>query len=275
MPGSNPEQALAQLLDVMRRLREPARGCPWDLEQTFETIVPYTLEEAYEVADAIARNDLAALRGELGDLLFQVVFHARIAEEQGVFDFADVAASIVEKLTRRHPHVFADVTYANSAEQTSAWERFKADERGAVGARGTLDGIARALPALVRAHKLGKRAASVNFDWPNTSGVREKVREELAELDEAVAGAEGEARMSEELGDLLFVIANWARHLGLDAEAALRSANTKFERRFAFIEAAAHRNGLTLPGLSAEQWDAFWREAKVVEKAAAGPKSAG
>ena len=216
-----PEQALLRLLDVMRRLREPERGCPWDLAQTFETLVPYTLEEAYEVADAVARADLRALRDELGDLLFQVVFHSRLAEEQGAFSFADVAAGIADKLTRRHPHVFADATYASAAEQTSAWEQFKAAERDAHGARGTLDGVARALPALVRAHKLGKRAAGVNFDWPNTSGVRDKVREELAELDEAVNGREGEARMSEELGDLLFVIANWARHLGLDAEAAL------------------------------------------------------
>ena len=274
-PRDAPEQAIAKLLEVMRRLREPVRGCPWDLEQTFETIVPYTLEEAYEVADAIARADLGALRSELGDLLFQVVFHARLAEEQGAFDFADVVTGIAGKLTRRHPHVFADASYANAAEQTAAWEQFKADERGAEGVRGTLDGIAQALPALTRAHKLGKRAAGVNFDWPNTDGVRDKVREELAELDEAVVGGEGEARMSEELGDLLFVIANWARHLGLDAEAALRGANAKFERRFAFIEAAALRHGLTLTGLSAEQWESFWREAKDAEKAAAGPKSAG
>lgn len=267
-------EALSQLLEVMRRLREPERGCPWDLEQTFETIVPYTLEEAYEVADAIARADLRALRDELGDLLFQVVFHSRLAEEQGAFGFADVAAGIAEKLTRRHPHVFSDASYASAAEQTSAWEQFKAVERGATGARGALDGVARALPALTRAHKLGKRAAGVNFDWPNTSGVRDKVREELAELDEAVQGREGEARMSEELGDLLFVIANWARHLGLDAEAALRSANAKFERRFAFIEAAAGPLGLALPSLTADQWEALWQQAKAAEKRPAGPDSA-
>ena len=269
-----PEQALSKLLEVMRRLREPSRGCPWDLEQTFETIAPYTLEEAYEVADAIARADLHALRSELGDLLFQVVFHSRIAEEQGAFDFADVAVGIAEKLTRRHPHVFADTCYASTAEQTAAWERFKAEERGAEGARGILDGVAHALPALTRAHKLGKRAAGVNFDWPNTSGVRDKVREELAELDEAVNGGEGEARMSEELGDLLFVIANWARHLGLDPETALRGANTKFERRFAFIEASASRRGLALASLSAEQWETLWSQAKDMEKGSAAPKSA-
>jgi ATP diphosphatase len=269
-----PEQALLRLLDVMRRLREPERGCPWDLAQTFETLVPYTLEEAYEVADAVARADLRALRDELGDLLFQVVFHSRLAEEQGAFSFADVAAGIADKLTRRHPHVFADATYASAAEQTSAWEQFKAAERDAHGARGTLDGVARALPALVRAHKLGKRAAGVNFDWPNTSGVRDKVREELAELDEAVNGREGEARMSEELGDLLFVIANWARHLGLDAEAALRGANAKFERRFAFIEAAAGQQGLALSGLSAQQWETLWQAAKDTEKASESTTSA-
>ncbi len=272
-PDRKSAQSLARLLDVMRRLREPGRGCPWDLEQTFETIVPYTLEEAYEVADAIARADLRALRDELGDLLFQVVFHSRLAEEQGAFDFSDVAAGIAEKLTRRHPHVFADASYANAAEQTSAWEQFKAEERGATGARGTLDGVARALPALTRAHKLGKRAAGVNFDWSNTGGVRDKVREELAELDEAVQGGEGEARMSEELGDLLFVIANWARHLGLDAEAALRGANAKFERRFAHIEAAAARQGLALPGLSPEQWELLWQQAKRAEKQPASPDS--
>ena len=273
-PRSVPEQALLRLLDVMRRLREPERGCPWDLAQTFETLVPYTLEEAYEVADAVARADLRALRDELGDLLFQVVFHSRLAEEQGAFSFADVAAGIADKLTRRHPHVFADATYASAAEQTSAWEQFKAAERDAHGARGTLDGVARALPALVRAHKLGKRAAGVNFDWPNTSGVRDKVREELAELDEAVNGREGEARMSEELGDLLFVIANWARHLGLDAEAALRGANAKFERRFAFIEAAAGQQGLALSGLSAQQWETLWQAAKDTEKASESTTSA-
>ena len=259
-------KALARLLEVMRRLRDPLQGCPWDREQTFATIAPYTLEEAFEVADAIERQDLAALRDELGDLLFQVVFHARLAEEQGAFDFAAVADGIAAKLQRRHPHVFADTRYATADEQSSAWERFKAEERGAQGAAGVLDGVARALPALTRAQKLGKRAGRVGFDWPGAPDVRAKVAEELAELDEAVAADGASAHSFEELGDLLFVIANWARHLGHDPEAALRAATGKFERRFRHIERSAAATGERLEGLDAARWEALWQAAKRAER---------
>lgn len=259
--------ALGALLEVMRRLRDPATGCPWDREQTFASIAPYTLEEAFEVADAIERADLAALRDELGDLLFQVVFHARMAEEQGAFDFADVAAGIAGKLQRRHPHVFADARFATAAEQEAAWERLKAEERGAQGEAGVLDGVARALPALTRAQKLGKRAGRVGFDWPGATDVRAKVAEELAETDAAIAVDPASAHSFEELGDLLFVIANWARHLGHDPEAALRAATAKFERRFRHIEAAAAAAGQPLAGLDAAGWEALWQAAKRAEKA--------
>lgn len=263
---AEPMAALASLLEVMRRLRDPVAGCPWDRQQTFETIAPYTLEEAFEVADAIERRDLGALRDELGDLLFQVVFHARLAEEQGAFGFGDVAASIAEKLQRRHPHVFAGVQHATAAEQQADWERLKAAERRTRGESGQLGGIARALPALSRARKLGQRAAAVRFDWPSVAGVREKVAEELSELDAAVAADPGSSHAFEELGDLLFVIANWARHLGHDPEAALRGANAKFERRFAYIERAAAAAGEPLEALDAERWEALWRQAKSLEK---------
>jgi MazG family protein len=257
-----PEQALRQLLEVMAQLRDPRSGCPWDLAQDFASIVPYTLEEAFEVADAIERGEPAAIRDELGDLLFQVVFHARLGEERGWFDFAAVAAGIADKLRRRHPHVFADATRADAATQGVEWERIKAAERGAAGARGALDGIARALPALSRAAKLGRRAGRVGFDWPDAAGVRDKVREELAEVDEVLASGAASQRRAEELGDLLFAVANWSRHLGVDAEEALRAANHKFERRFAVMEALARSRGLDLAGLSAADWEGLWQEAK-------------
>ncbi len=258
--------ALGALLEVMRRLRDPVSGCPWDREQTFATIAPFTLEEAFEVADAIERRDLAALRDELGDLLFQVVFHARLAEEQGAFDFAEVARGIADKLQRRHPHVFAGARYADAAEQEAAWERFKAEERGAQGAAGVLDGVARSLPALTRAHKIGRRAGRVGFDWPGARDVRAKVAEELAEVDAAVAEDGGSAHSFEELGDLLFVIANWARHLGHDPEAALRAATAKFERRFRHIEQATATSGESLQSLDADRWEALWQAAKRAER---------
>lgn len=258
---SGADAPMTRLLAIMAQLRAPQGGCPWDREQSFETIAPYTIEEAYEVADAIASGNPARLRGELGDLLFQVVFHARLAEEQGWFAFGDVAAAIADKLTTRHPHVFAAARFADAAEQSAAWEAMKAAERRAAGDRGTLADVPLALPALSRAAKLGRRAASVGFDWPDASGVRTKVAEELAELDAAV-GREASARQAEELGDLLFAVVNWARHLGIDPENALRSANSKFESRFARMEALAGAAGESLAGLDAAAWDRLWVAAK-------------
>lgn len=254
--------ALDRLLHLMIRLRDRELGCPWDREQTFASIAPHTIEEAYEVADAIARDDPARLRDELGDLLFQVVFHARMAEERGWFDFADVAEGIARKLTRRHPHVFGEASIADAAAQTLAWEQLKADEREAAGSSGVLADIPVGLPALTRAAKLGKRAGRVGFDWDDASGARAKVDEELAELDAVVLGQEPAARRADELGDLLFAIVNWARHLELDAEGALRDAGRKFENRFARMEAVAREEGRALRDLEAPEWDRLWNEAK-------------
>ncbi|TLZ31392.1 MAG: nucleoside triphosphate pyrophosphohydrolase [Gammaproteobacteria bacterium] len=271
---SEAERALGALLALMARLRDPQRGCPWDREQTFSSIAPYTIEEAYEVADAIERGEREALRDELGDLLFQVVFHARMAEERGWFDFAAVATTIHDKLVRRHPHVFAGAS-PTPQELVRAWEEQKAQERAAsagpepAGEGTVLAGVPRALPALVRAAKLGHRAAGVGFDWPDAREVRAKVLEELHEMDGALAAGEaGEAGcdagvVADELGDLLFSIVNWSRHLKLDAEAALRAANAKFERRFATMESLARARSLDLESLSAAEWDALWREAKL------------
>ena len=271
---SEAERALGALLALMARLRDPQRGCPWDREQTFSSIAPYTIEEAYEVADAIERGEREALRDELGDLLFQVVFHARMAEERGWFDFAAVATTIHDKLVRRHPHVFAGAS-PTPQELVRAWEEQKAQERAAsagpepAGEGTVLAGVPRALPALVRAAKLGHRAAGVGFDWPDAREVRAKVLEELHEMDGALAAGEaGEAGcdagvVADELGDLLFSIVNWSRHLKLDAEAALRAANVKFERRFATMESLARARSLDLESLSAAEWDALWREAKL------------
>jgi ATP diphosphatase len=270
---SEPQNAIEALITLMARLRDPQRGCPWDLKQTFASIAPYTIEEAYEVADAIERGEHQRLRDELGDLLFQVVFHARMAEERGWFDFADVAGCIRAKLVRRHPHVFAGATI--EAEHLGReWEAQKAHEReeSAVHAddRGTLAGVPQALPALMRAAKLGRRAAHVGFDWPDAVGARAKIDEELAELDAALGGRAAAATASAagseaaaELGDLLFAIVNLSRHLQLDAEAALRGANAKFERRFRCMEQLASARGLALERLSAAEWDELWREAKL------------
>ena len=256
-------QPIEKLLEIMARLRDPVHGCPWDVRQNFATIAPYTLEEAYEVADAIARDDLDDLRGELGDLLFQVVFHARMAEEAGAFDFDDVARGISEKLTRRHPHVFGTPEERARGPVPGSWEAIKAAERAGSGAApgGALDGIAAALPALRRAQKLGKRAAGVGFDWPDATGARAKIEEELAELDEAAEAPDAAAR-HEELGDLLFAVVNYARHAGVDAEAALRAANAKFERRFRAMERAAAGRGVTLEDLDLDALEALWEEAK-------------
>jgi nucleoside triphosphate diphosphatase len=258
------ERALRALLTLMARLRDPQNGCPWDRAQTFASIAPYTIEEAYEVADAIGRGDGTQLRDELGDLLFQVVFHARMAEERGWFDFAAVAQAIHAKLVRRHPHVFAGVTI-EPAELMREWEAQKARERAmhtAPGSdRGALGDVPAALPALMRAAKLGRRAGRVGFDWPDATGVRAKIAEELREADAALAGG-GDALL-EELGDLLFAIVNWCRHLEIDAETALRAANDKFERRFRAMERLARARGLTLERLSAQEWDGLWQEAKL------------
>lgn len=292
-----PLQPVAALLAIMARLRNPQNGCPWDLAQTFATIAPYTIEEAYEVADTIERAasvesadalgscgeaiDAERLKDELGDLLFQVVFHARLAEERGWFGFADVARAIAEKLTRRHPHIFGGQDLeVDSASLNRRWEEQKAEERAAAARRrgeqhiGVLADVPRALPALRRAEKLGKRAGRVGFDWTSPAEVRGKVLEELGELDAVAGGAAAGAgtaataaaslhsRVVEELGDLLFAIANWARHLQVDAEGALRAANAKFERRFAAMEQLARARGLALTDLSAAEWDALWREVK-------------
>ncbi len=251
--------SIEKLLDIMAALRDPQDGCPWDLQQDFSSIAPYTIEEAYEVADAIARGDLAALEDELGDLLFQVVFHARMAEEQGAFGFEDVARGIADKMLRRHPHVFGSAEERAAGPEKGAWERIKADERRTSGVTpGVLDGIPLALPALKRAQKLGKRAATVGFDWRDPAGVRNKVNEELDELD-AARDAGDAAAVREELGDLLFSVANLARHLGVDPEDALAAANRKFEGRFRAMEAGEKG---TLADLDEAALEARWQAAK-------------
>jgi nucleoside triphosphate diphosphatase len=250
----------------MVRLRDPVTGCPWDVEQTFQTIAPYTLEEAYEVADAIERGDFDELKSELGDLLFQVVFHARMAEEAGLFDFNAVAGAIADKLERRHPHVFGDeAAKADAVSQKARWEDIKAAERSAKAQHGVLDDVPVALPALARAAKLTKRAARVGFDWPSTAEVFAKLDEEVAELKVEIAAGSPE-RMKDEVGDLLFVVANLARKLGIEPEDALRGSNAKFVRRFAFIEAELAKDGRTPDQSDLTEMDALWNGAKVAER---------
>jgi MazG family protein len=283
MDKQSDKRDIQKLLEIMARLRAPRDGCPWDLEQTFATIAPYTIEEAYEVADAIERGALDDLRGELGDLLFQVVFHARMAEEAGAFDFGDVVAGIAEKLERRHPHVFGDRRELGVAEQSRLWEEIKRDERerrsaersspaskrnpsDATGAPGppqssVLADVPVGLPGLSRAAKLGKRAATVGFDWPDVAGVRAKLSEEVAELDAALGGSE-RAAVAAELGDLLFTVANLCRHLDLDAEACVRGANARFEKRFAHVEQRVRAAGGDWSAHDALELDRFWRDAK-------------
>jgi MazG family protein len=248
----------------MARLRDPKDGCPWDVEQTFATIAPYTIEEAYEVADAIARSALGELKEELGDLLFQVVFHARMAEEQGAFDFADVAEALVAKMKARHPHVFGDAAARTAEEQTRAWEALKAEERKAKGAGSVLGDVPLALPALMRAEKLTRRAGRIGFDWPGPEPVLEKLQEELGELDEARRAGDS-TTIAEEMGDVLFVVANLARKLGVDPEDALRQANAKFVRRFEHIERALAEAGKTGVRPLAEL-DPLWEAAKEAER---------
>ncbi|HUB15122.1 MAG TPA: nucleoside triphosphate pyrophosphohydrolase [Acetobacteraceae bacterium] len=255
------ESELRRLLGIMAALRDPATGCPWDREQDFDSIAPYTIEEAYEVADAIARRDLAALPDELGDLLFQVVYHARMAEEEGRFAFTDVARAIADKMIRRHPHVFGDAAARDAAAQTAAWEAQKSAERAARAETGTLAGVPTALPALTRAAKLTARAARVGFDWPNAEAVLEKLDEETTELRAELSAADP-ARLMDEVGDLLFVLANLARKLNLDPETCLRHANRKFARRFQAMEQAADSTGKGLAEMSLEEMEASWRRVK-------------
>ncbi|MGM0594102.1 MAG: nucleoside triphosphate pyrophosphohydrolase [Pseudomonadota bacterium] len=256
------EPPIHQLLAIMARLRDPQGGCPWDRQQSFASIAPYTIEEAYEVADAIEQGDMAALRDELGDLLFQVVFHARMAEEAGAFAFDDVVEAIVEKMTRRHPHVFGEAEVADAVAQTREWEAHKAKERRDKGGHHSrLDGVTLALPALSRAAKLQKRAARGGLDWPSVDGVLGRVEEELnevrAELDEA-----DPVRLEDEIGDLLFAAVNLARHAGVDAETALRSASGKFERGFRALETQLEREGRAMEQCTSDELDRLWLEAK-------------
>lgn len=256
---------IERLLAIMRRLRDPRSGCPWDREQNFASIAPYTIEEAYEVADAIDRSDLGDLRNELGDLLFQVVFHAQLATEQGAFDFNAVVEAICDKMERRHPHVFAGAEVENSAEQSQQWEAHKAAERAAEPDpdRSALAGVARGLPEWQRAIKLQARAARVGFDWPAPAPVFDKLNEELDELKAEFARQPRDpARLTEELGDVLFVAANLSRHAGVDFGAAMRAANQKFERRFRAMEVYAEADGVRLDGLPLAQQDHYWNRAK-------------
>ncbi len=257
-------RAIDELLSLMAALRTPGTGCPWDLEQDFRTIAPYTIEEAYEVADAIERGDMAELKDELGDLLFQTVFHARMAEEQGAFTFEDVAHAITEKMKSRHPHVFGGANARNADEQTRQWEAQKAQERAAKGKGGLLDDVPVALPGLTRAVKLQKRAARIGFDWKNPRDVLEKISEETAELVEVIDSGDPD-RIEDEFGDLLFVIANLSRHLNVDPEAALRRAIEKFSRRFRHIEKRLIVQE-RLGEASLEEMEELWVEAKGLER---------
>ncbi|WLA13417.1 nucleoside triphosphate pyrophosphohydrolase [Xanthomonas translucens] len=265
---------LPALLEIMARLRDREHGCPWDLQQDFASIAAYTIEEAYEVADAIDRNDLGELKDELGDLLLQVVFHAQMAREQGAFGFDDVVAAICDKMVRRHPHVFGDSQVADAEQQTLNWEQIKRNERAAAGKTddSALAGIARGLPEWQRAVKLQARAARVGFDWPQPEPVLDKLQEELEEVRaEFARGAvqDNQARLQDEIGDLLFVCANLARHAQVDVGAALRHANQKFERRFRAMEQLAQHDGGALDGLSLQQQEAYWQRAKRQERDAA------
>ncbi len=248
-----------RLLAIMARLRDPEHGCPWDREQNFATIAPYTIEEAYEVADAIERRDMAGLKDELGDLLLQVVFHARMAEEDGTFAFDDVAEAISDKMIRRHPHVFGDAAIATVAAQNEAWEAHKAAERGPQAS--VLDGVALAYPALLRAAKISKRAARIGFDWPDANSVIEKINEEVAEIEAEMPGGDRD-RLEDEVGDLLFAAANLARKLDIEPETALRRATAKFERRFRQVETLAADKGV---GRDLDALEALWQEVKGME----------
>jgi ATP diphosphatase len=264
-----PSRDIARLIEIMSALRTPGTGCPWDLEQDFATVAPYTIEEAYEVADAIARGDLGDLREELGDLLLQVVFHARMAQEQAAFDFGDVVQSITEKLVRRHPHVFDDVQGLTPRQVEKSWERIKAEEKARKAAggepEGALAGVPVVLPALTRALKLQQKAGKVGFDWNDPMAVLAKIREEADEIEAEIRAGESRAAAAE-VGDLLFAVVNLARHLAADPEAVLRATNQKFERRFGAIERALAAHGKTPSGSTLAEMDALWDEAKAAEK---------
>jgi ATP diphosphatase len=260
-----PSKDISRLIEIMAALRDPETGCPWDQQQTFETIAPYTIEEAYEVADAIARGSRQDLKDELGDLLFQAVYHARMAEEEGAFDFGDVVLACSTKMIRRHPHVFGTAEERAAGASPGFWERAKAAERSSDAAHGVLDRVPVGLPALTRAVKLQNAAAKVGFDWPSLAPVFAKLHEEIGELEAELSGADGKpdaAAVAEEFGDLMFVIANVARHLKLDPESALRAANEKFVRRFRFIEDKLAERGSTPAQSDLQEMDALWDEAK-------------
>lgn len=271
-PGAmtKPTHSLADLLRIMADLRHPETGCPWDIEQDFKSIAPYTIEEAYEVADAIARRDMDSLKDELGDLLLQVVYHARMAEEEGVFDFADVANAISTKMIRRHPHVFGDEVVKDSEAQTANWEAIKAAERAQKQdgdkPASVLDDVPVALPAMKRAEKLQKRAARVGFDWPNAAPVIEKIREEIEELEAEISADAGQERLEDELGDLLFAVINLARKIKIEPGSALRQTNLKFEQRFQFIERMLADQGKTPQDASLDEMEALWQRAKTEAK---------
>ena len=270
-PPSDNSSALEKLLEVMERLREPDTGCPWDIKQTPETIAPYTIEEAYEVADAIASGDTDQLKDELGDLLFQVVFYAQMYKEQGYFSFDDVANTITNKMLQRHPHVFGSAKKRSAQSQTVAWEDQKAQERKTRAQKsGTssnaLEGVARALPALMRAQKLQKRAAREGFDWSELSPVIAKIREELSEVEAEIEVRGSHQRLKDEIGDLIFASVNLSRHVGVDAEDALREANTKFERRFRHVENALNSEGKSLKDASLDEMEFHWSDAKSKEQ---------
>lgn len=265
IPSSSDTPALhdmQDLLNIMARLRDPQGGCPWDLKQDFSTIAPYTIEEAYEVADAISRNAMGELRDELGDLLFQAVFHARMAEEAGHFDFSDIVQAVCEKMIRRHPHVFGEADIATADAQTESWEKLKAEERADKGAVGVLDDVPTALPALLRAQKLQSRAARVGFDWPDMVPVIGKIREEIGELETEIEEGSGKHRLQDELGDVMFACVNLARKLGVDAETALRHTNDKFKHRFSYVETELEKQGTNPQESTLTEMDALWEQAK-------------
>ncbi len=264
---------IERLKDIMAKLRDPETGCPWDVEQDFATIAPCTIEEAYEVADAIERGDMDDLRDELGDLLLQVIFHARMAEEAGHFKFDDVADSISEKMIRRHPHVFGDVNVDSAEAQTLAWEEQKAQERQEKGGSddvSVLDGVAKGLPALLRSYKLQKRAARVGFDWPDPQSAFKKLEEEMGELSEEIVGGTDEDALLDEFADVLFCAVNLARKLDIDPEAALRYGNAKFERRFGYVESALREQGRAPEDCTLAEMDELWDQGKSQEKKSSG-----
>lgn len=269
-PIQSSDNAIHILLDIMAQLRDPQSGCPWDIKQTWQTIIPHTLEEVYEVADAVDRNDVGALQDELGDLLFQVVFMAQIAKDQGVFDFNDVAQGIADKMVRRHPHIFADTEYENEAGQKQAWESIKQQERHQKQQTDFFAGIPAAMPALRRSQKIQKRAAQVGFDWGDWRLVIPKVQEELTEVTEAVENGESFQRVEEEVGDVLMGASNLARQLKVDAENALRLSNNKFERRFRAVERDLAAQGITPEAADLEMMEAAWLRAKLAEKQQGG-----